>query len=394
MHGTFLSEQPVFDRIRKNSYSFLYKLVLSSYNGRGVETVSAQTLSMHKCIDTGGLGMAILVTGGAGYIGSHTCVELLNSGYEVVVMDNLYNASEKALERVEQITGKKLTFYNVDMLDKDAMNAIFEKESIDSVIHFAGYKAVGESVQKPLEYYHNNITGTLNLCDVMRHHGVKKLIFSSSATVYGDPAFVPITEECPKGKITNPYGQTKGMLEQILTDLHVSDPEWNVVLLRYFNPIGAHKSGLIGEDPKGIPNNLLPYIAQVAVGKLQKLGVFGDDYDTPDGTGVRDYIHVVDLARGHVKAVQKLEAAPEVRIYNLGTGHGYSVLQVLHAFEKACGKTLPYEIKPRRAGDIATCYCAPEKAKRELGWVAEYGIDEMCADSWRWQSMNPNGYND
>lgn len=338
--------------------------------------------------------MAILVTGGAGYIGSHTCVELLNSGYEVVVMDNLYNASEKALERVEQITGKKLTFYNVDMLDKDAMNAIFEKESIDSVIHFAGYKAVGESVQKPLEYYHNNITGTLNLCDVMRYHGVKKLIFSSSATVYGDPAFVPITEECPKGKITNPYGQTKGMLEQILTDLHVSDPEWNVVLLRYFNPIGAHKSGLIGEDPKGIPNNLLPYIAQVAVGKLQKLGVFGDDYDTPDGTGVRDYIHVVDLARGHVKAVQKLEAAPEVRIYNLGTGHGYSVLQVLHAFEKACGKTLPYEIKPRRAGDIATCYCAPEKAKRELGWVAEYGIDEMCADSWRWQSMNPNGYND
>ena len=338
--------------------------------------------------------MAILVTGGAGYIGSHTCVELLNSGYEVVVMDNLYNASEKALERVEQITGKKLIFYKVDMLDKDAMNEIFEKESIDSVIHFAGYKAVGESVQKPLEYYHNNITGTLNLCDVMRHHDVKKLIFSSSATVYGDPAFVPITEECPKGKITNPYGQTKGMLEQILTDLHVSDPEWNIVLLRYFNPIGAHKSGLIGEDPKGIPNNLLPYIAQVAVGKLQKLGVFGDDYNTPDGTGVRDYIHVVDLARGHVKAVQKLEAAPEVRIYNLGTGHGYSVLQVLHAFEKACGKTLPYEIKPRRAGDIATCYCAPEKAKQELGWVAEYGIDEMCADSWRWQSMNPNGYND
>ena len=393
MHGTFLSEQPVFDRIRKNSYSFLYKLVLSSYNGRGVETVSAQTLSMHKCIDTGGLGMAILVTGGAGYIGSHTCVELLNSGYEVVVMDNLYNASEKALERVEQITGKKLTFYNVDMLDKDAMNAIFEKESIDSVIHFAGYKAVGESVQKPLEYYHNNITGTLNLCDVMRHHGVKKLIFSSSATVYGDPAFVPITEECPKGKITNPYGQTKGMLEQILTDLHVSDPEWNVVLLRYFNPIGAHKSGLIGEDPKGIPNNLLPYIAQVAVGKLQKLGVFGDDYDTPDGTGVRDYIHVVDLARGHVKAVQKLEAAPEVRIYNLGTGHGYSVLQVLHAFEKACGKTLPYEIKPRRAGDIPECYADCTKAYEELGWKAQKTLDDMCADSWRWQTQNPNGYN-
>ena len=336
--------------------------------------------------------MAILVTGGAGYIGSHTCVELLNSGYEVVVMDNLYNASEKALERVEQITGKKLTFYNVDMLDKDAMNAIFEKESIDSVIHFAGYKAVGESVQKPLEYYHNNITGTLNLCDVMRHHGVKKLIFSSSATVYGDPAFVPITEECPKGKITNPYGQTKGMLEQILTDLHVSDPEWNVVLLRYFNPIGAHKSGLIGEDPKGIPNNLVPYIAQVAVGKLKCLGVFGDDYNTPDGTGVRDYIHVVDLAKGHVKALKKLAPGSGVNIYNLGTGKGYSVLDVLHAFEKACGKTLPYEIKPRRAGDIATCYSDATKAKVELGWEAKRNLDDMCRDAWNWQSKNPNGY--
>lgn len=342
----------------------------------------------------GGSVMAVLVTGGAGYIGSHTCVELLNSGYEVVVMDNLYNSNEKALERVEKITGKPVKFYCVDMLDKDAMNDIFEKEDIDSVIHFAGYKAVGESVQKPLEYYHNNITGTLNLCNVMRNHGVKKIIFSSSATVYGDPAFVPITEECPKGKITNPYGQTKGMLEQILTDLHVSDPEWNVVLLRYFNPIGAHKAGIIGEDPKGIPNNLVPYIAQVAVGKLEKLGVFGNDYDTPDGTGVRDYIHVVDLAKGHVKAMKKFDDTPEVRIYNLGTGNGYSVLQVLHAFEKACGKTLPYEIKPRRAGDIATCYADPSKAKAELGWEAEYGIDEMCEDSWRWQSMNPNGYND
>ncbi len=338
--------------------------------------------------------MAVLVTGGAGYIGSHTCVELLNNGYEVVVMDNLYNSNEKALERVEQITGKKVTFYNVDMLDREAMNEIFEKETIDSVIHFAGYKAVGESVRKPLEYYHNNITGTLNLCDVMRNHGVKNIIFSSSATVYGDPAFVPITEDCPKGQITNPYGQTKGMLEQILTDLHVSDPEWNVVLLRYFNPIGAHKAGIIGEDPKGIPNNLVPYIAQVAVGKLEKLGVFGDDYDTPDGTGVRDYIHVVDLAKGHVKAMKKFEDEPEVRIYNLGTGNGYSVLQVLHAFEKACGKTLPYEIKPRRAGDIATCYADPAKAKAELGWEAEYGIEEMCEDSWRWQSMNPNGYNE
>ncbi|MCD8074008.1 MAG: UDP-glucose 4-epimerase GalE [Lachnospiraceae bacterium] len=338
--------------------------------------------------------MAVLVTGGAGYIGSHTCVELLNNGYEVVVMDNLYNSNEKAIERVEQITGKKITFYNADMLDHDAVNAIFEKESIDSVIHFAGYKAVGESVRKPLEYYHNNITGTLTLCDVMRNHGVKKIIFSSSATVYGDPAFVPITEDCPKGQITNPYGQTKGMLEQILTDLHVSDPEWNVVLLRYFNPIGAHKAGIIGEDPKGIPNNLVPYIAQVAVGKLEKLGVFGDDYDTPDGTGVRDYIHVVDLANGHVKAMKKFDDEPAVRIYNLGTGKGYSVLQVLHAFEKACGKALPYEIKPRRAGDIATCYADPTKAKEELGWEAQYGIDEMCADSWRWQSMNPNGYND
>lgn len=338
--------------------------------------------------------MAVLVTGGAGYIGSHTCVELLNNGYEVVVMDNLYNSNEKALERVEQITGKKIKFYNVDMLDKEAMNEIFERETIDSVIHFAGYKAVGESVRKPLEYYHNNITGTLLLCDVMRNHGVKNIIFSSSATVYGDPAFVPITEDCPKGQITNPYGQTKGMLEQILTDLHVSDPEWNVVLLRYFNPIGAHKAGIIGEDPKGIPNNLVPYIAQVAVGKLEKLGVFGDDYDTPDGTGVRDYIHVVDLAKGHVKAMKKFEDKPEVRIYNLGTGNGYSVLQVLHAFEKACGKTLPYEVKDRRPGDIATCYADPAKAKAELGWEAEYGIDEMCEDSWRWQSNNPNGYND
>jgi UDP-glucose 4-epimerase len=309
-------------------------------------------------------------------------------------MDNLYNSNKKALERVEQITGKKVAFYQVDMLDKEAMNEIFEKETIDSVIHFAGYKAVGESVRKPLEYYHNNITGTLNLCDVMRNHGVKNIIFSSSATVYGDPAFVPITEACPKGQITNPYGQTKGLLEQILTDLHVSDPTWNVVLLRYFNPIGAHASGLIGEDPKGIPNNLVPYIAQVAVGKLEKLGVFGDDYDTPDGTGVRDYIHVVDLAKGHVKAMKKFEDAPDVRIYNLGTGNGYSVLQVLHAFEKACGKTLPYEIKERRAGDIATCYADPAKAKAELGWEAQYGIEEMCADSWRWQSGNPNGYND
>ena len=336
--------------------------------------------------------MAILVTGGAGYIGSHTCVELLNQGYEVVVMDNLYNSSAKALDRVEQITGKKVKFYEGDLLNRPDIEAVFDSESIDSVIHFAGLKAVGESMSKPLEYYHNNITGTLLLCDVMRNHGCKNIVFSSSATVYGDPAFVPITEECPKGKITNPYGQTKGMLEQILTDLHVGDPEWNVILLRYFNPIGAHESGLIGEDPKGIPNNLVPYIAQVAVGKLECLGVFGDDYPTPDGTGVRDYIHVVDLAAGHVKAIQKLETAKGVMIYNLGTGIGYSVLDVVKAYEKACGKKIPYQIKPRRAGDIPTCYADAAKAKEELGWEAKRGIEEMCRDSWKWQSMNPDGY--
>lgn len=338
--------------------------------------------------------MAILVTGGAGYIGSHTCVELLNVGYDVVVVDNLYNSSEKALDRVEKITGKEVKFYKVDLLDQAALRDVFDREDIESVIHFAGLKAVGESVHKPLEYYHNNITGTLILCDEMRKHGVKDIVFSSSATVYGDPAEIPITENCPKGEITNPYGRTKGMLEQILTDLHTADPEWNVVLLRYFNPIGAHESGLIGEDPKGIPNNLVPYIAQVAVGKLERLNVFGDDYDTPDGTGVRDYIHVVDLAKGHVKAVKKLADKDGVSIYNLGTGVGYSVLDVLHAYEKACGKTLKYEIKPRRDGDVAICYSDSAKAGRELGWRAEKGIEEMCADSWRWQSMNPEGYRD
>lgn len=336
--------------------------------------------------------MAILVTGGAGYIGSHTCVELLNAGYEVVVLDNLYNSCSEALDRVEEITGKKIKFFEADLLHRTAVEEVFESEHIDSVIHFAGLKAVGESVAKPLEYYHNNITGTLILCDVMRKHGVKNIIFSSSATVYGDPAFIPITEECPKGKITNPYGQTKGMLEQILTDLHVADPEWNVVLLRYFNPIGAHKSGRIGEDPKGIPNNLVPYIAQVAVGKRECLGVFGNDYPTHDGTGVRDYIHVVDLAIGHVKALKKIEEKAGVCIYNLGTGKGYSVLDVVKAYEKACGKPIKYEIKDRRPGDIATCYADATKAKEELGWVAERGIEEMCEDSWRWQSMNPDGY--
>lgn len=338
--------------------------------------------------------MKILVTGGAGYIGSHTCVELLNAGYDVVVVDNLYNASAKALDRVREITGKDLTFYEADVLDAPKMDEIFKKEQVDCVIHFAGLKAVGESVVKPLEYYKNNINGTLVLCEAMRKNGCKNIIFSSSATVYGNPAFIPITEECPKGTPTNPYGWTKWMIEQILTDIHTADPEWNVILLRYFNPIGAHKSGLMGEDPKGIPNNLLPYVAQVAIGKLKCLGVFGDDYDTPDGTGVRDYIHVVDLAAGHVKAINKIKENPGVKIYNLGTGKGYSVLDVVKAFSKACGHDVPYEIKPRRAGDISTCYSDASLAKKELGWEAKYDIDEMCEDSWRWQTMNPNGYED
>lgn len=338
--------------------------------------------------------MRILVTGGAGYIGSHTCVELLNAGYEVVILDNLYNSSKKAVDRIQEITGKSVSFYEDDMLDADALEQLFTKEKIDCVIHFAGLKAVGESVAKPLEYYKNNIQGTLTLVEVMRKHGCKNIIFSSSATVYGDPAFVPITEECPKGTPTNPYGWTKSMLEQILTDLHTADEEWNVILLRYFNPIGAHKSGKIGEDPKGIPNNLLPYVAQVAIGKLECVGVFGNDYDTPDGTGVRDYIHVVDLANGHVKAIDKIKENPGVKVYNLGTGNGYSVLDVIKAFSKACGHDVPYQIKPRRPGDIATCYADASLAKKELGWEAQYGIEEMCADSWKWQSMNPNGYND
>lgn len=337
--------------------------------------------------------MSILVTGGAGYIGSHTCVELLNAGFEVVVVDNLCNSSRKSMERVMEITGKRLTFYEADLLDRDALEQIFDEEAIDAVIHFAGLKAVGESVGKPLEYYHNNITGTLVLCDVMRNHGVKSIVFSSSATVYGDPAFVPITEECPKGEITNPYGRTKGMLEQILTDLHTADPEWKVMILRYFNPIGAHKSGRIGEDPKGIPNNLLPYITQVAVGKLERLGVFGSDYDTSDGTCIRDYIHVVDLADGHVKALEKM--APNkggVWIYNLGTGTGYSVLDVIHAFEEANDLKIPYVLMERRPGDVPQCYAAPLKAEKELGWKAERDLKDMCRDSWNWQKNNPQGY--
>ena len=338
--------------------------------------------------------MSILVTGGAGFIGSHTVVELMNAGYDVVIVDNLVNASEKSIERIEQIVGKKVKFYKVDINDRDGLNEVFDKEQIDSCIHFAGLKAVGESVVKPLEYYSNNISGTLVLLDVMRKHNVKNIVFSSSATVYGNPAFIPITEECPKGQCTNPYGWTKSMLEQILSDLYRADNEWNVILLRYFNPIGAHESGLIGENPNGIPNNLMPYITQVAVGRLKELSVFGNDYDTPDGTGVRDYIHVVDLAVGHVKAINKIKENPGVKVYNLGTGNGYSVLDVIKAFSKACGHDVPYVIKDRRPGDIATCYSDASLAKKELGWEAQYGIDEMCADSWKWQSMNPNGYND
>ena len=336
--------------------------------------------------------MNILVTGGAGFIGSHTVVELLQAGYQVSVLDNLSNSSEKSLQRVEAITGRKVPFYKADILDRQALEKIFSQEKVDAVIHFAGLKAVGESVQKPWEYYETNIAGTLTLVDVMRKHNVKNIIFSSSATVYGNPAVIPITEDCPKGQCTNPYGWTKSMLEQILSDIQHADPEWNVILLRYFNPIGAHKSGTMGENPNGIPNNLMPYITQVAVGKLSQLGVFGNDYDTPDGTGVRDYIHVVDLAAGHVKALKKIEENAGLKIYNLGTGVGYSVLDIVKNFEEATGVKIPYVIKERRAGDIAACYADASLAKKELGWEAENGIREMCEDSWRWQKNNPNGY--
>ena len=337
--------------------------------------------------------MAILVSGGAGYIGSHTCVELLAAGDDIVVAHNYYNSCPEALARVKKIAGKDFRFVEADMTDKDAVEKIFaENEDIDCVIQFAAYKAVGESVSKPIEYYSNNLTCTLNILDVMRRHNCHNIIFSSSATVYGDPASVPIREDFPVGGTTNPYGTTKVFTERILTDCCHADPELNVALLRYFNPIGAHPSGLIGEDPNGIPNNLVPYIAKVAVGKLEKVHVFGNDYPTPDGTGVRDYIHVVDLARGHVAAIKKLEQKPGLFICNLGTGHGYSVLDVINAFSKACGKEIPYVIDPRRPGDIAECWCDPSKAKRELGWEAQYGIEEMCAHSWNWQSHNPDGY--
>ena len=336
--------------------------------------------------------MNILLCGGAGYIGSHTAIELDKAGHSVVVVDNLVNSNPESLRRVGKIIGKEIPFYEADVRDAEALDKIFKENKIDAVIHFAGLKAVGESVAKPLEYYHNNMTGTFILMDVMRKNGVKNIIFSSSATVYGDPAIIPITEECPKGQCTNPYGQTKSMLEQVMIDVQKADPEWNVVLLRYFNPIGAHQSGTIGENPNGIPNNLMPYITQTAVGKRKELGVFGNDYDTPDGTGVRDYIHVCDLASGHVAALKAINRKCGLAIYNLGTGHGYSVLDVVKAFIKVNGVDVPYVIKPRRAGDIATCYCDPSKAKAELGWEAKYGIEDMCRDSWNWQKNNPDGY--
>lgn len=338
--------------------------------------------------------MSVLVTGGAGYIGSHTCVELLNAGEDVVIIDNFYNCKKSSLDRIRALVNKDFKFYECDIRDRETLDSVFKKEKIDSVIHFAGLKAVGESVHKPLEYFDNNVNGTLVLLDVMRKNGCKKIVFSSSATVYGMNNVSPLTEDMEVGGVTNPYGRTKYMIECILKDLYVSDNSWSICLLRYFNPIGAHKSGTMGEDPNGIPNNLMPYITQVAIGKREYLNVWGDDYDTPDGTGVRDYIHVVDLALGHIKAVEKVESGEGLYIYNLGTGKGYSVLDVVKAFEKASGVKIPYKIGPRREGDIATCYSDPSKAYRELGWNAERDIEEMCEDSWRWQKQNPNGYPD
>jgi len=334
----------------------------------------------------------ILVTGGAGYIGTHTCVELIKKGYEVVAVDNYVNSSEESIKRVEKITGKEVKIYNADVRNKSALDKIFTEQKIDWVIHFAGLKAVGESCAKPIEYYDNNLNGTLTLLQSMREHGCKKIVFSSSATVYGDPEELPLTEASKTGGTTNPYGTSKYFQEIMLSDVYKSDKEWTVVLLRYFNPVGAHESGLIGEDPKGIPNNLTPYIVKVAIGELKEIGVFGNDYPTPDGTGVRDYIHVTDLAKGHVAAIEKIEKSG-IYTYNLGTGKGYSVLDVIKAFEKACGRKLPYVIKPRRAGDIAACYADAGKAKRELGWEAQLGIDDMCQSLWNWQSKNPGGYN-
>lgn len=347
--------------------------------------------------------MNILVTGGAGYIGSHTLIELYKAGHTALVVDNLYNSDQESLRRVAEILGiAQIPFVNADIRDREALEEVFRQNEkmvngqrvtgFDACIHFAGLKAVGESVAKPLEYYENNMNGTFVLLDVMRKHGCKNIIFSSSATVYGDPAVIPITEDCPKGQCTNPYGQTKSMLEQVMMDLQKADPEWNVVLLRYFNPIGAHASGRIGENPNGIPNNLMPYITQVAVGRRERLNVFGNDYPTPDGTGVRDYIHVVDLAAAHVAALQAITRKQGLAIYNIGTGHGYSVLDVVNTFVRVNKVDVPYAIMPRRAGDIATCYCDPTKAEEELGWKAQFGLEEMCRDAWNWQKNNPNGY--
>lgn len=335
--------------------------------------------------------MSILITGGAGYIGSHTCIELLNAGYDIVVVDNFSNSKPEVLNRIQEITGKEFKFYEVDILDREGLEKVFSENDIEAVIHFAGLKAVGESVEIPLKYYHNNITGTIILCEVMQKYGVKKIVFSSSATVYGNPKSVPITEDFPLSA-TNPYGRTKLMIEEILRDVYISDNDWSIALLRYFNPIGAHESGKIGEDPNGIPNNLMPYITQVAVGKREKLNVFGNDYDTHDGTGVRDYIHVVDLAKGHLKALEKIMSTKGIDAYNLGTGVGYSVLDVVKNFEKATGQKIPYVITKRRPGDIDKCYADPTKAYKELGWKAEKSLEDMCRDSWNWQKNNPNGY--
>ncbi len=337
--------------------------------------------------------MPILITGGAGYIGSHTCVELLDAGYDIVVVDNFSNSKPESLKRISEITGESIKSYNVDLLDAQELDKVFIDNNIDAVIHFAGLKAVGESVAIPLRYYHNNITGTLILCETMQKYGIKNLVFSSSATVYGMPERVPISEDFPLSA-TNPYGRTKLMIEEILRDLYISDSSWSIALLRYFNPIGAHSSGRIGEDPNGIPNNLMPYITQVAVGKLKELRVFGNDYPTVDGSGVRDYIHVVDLAKGHLKALEKIMQNQGIEAYNLGTGKGYSVLEMVKAFESVSGRKIPFQIDERRPGDIAVCYADPAKAKNALGWFAEKGIEEMCADAWRWQSENPNGYED
>ncbi|KFZ36853.1 UDP-galactose-4-epimerase [Shewanella mangrovi] len=336
--------------------------------------------------------MSVLVTGGAGYIGSHTLVELLSIDEDVVVLDNFSNSSVESLQRVKQITNKEVTFYQGDIRDAEILQQIFSKHAIEAVIHFAGLKSVGESVSKPVKYYQNNVAGSLVLVEAMTAAGVFNLVFSSSATVYGDPASLPIKEDFPTGRATNPYGESKLMVENILEDLHKADPRWNIARLRYFNPVGAHESGLIGEDPSDIPNNLMPYIAQVAVGKREKLSIFGNDYPTPDGTGVRDYIHVVDLARGHLKALDKLRTKPGLVTYNLGTGVGYSVLEMLHAFEVACGKSLPFEFSPRRDGDIASCYADPNLSAMELGWKAEHTLTDMVESSWHWQSLNPNGY--